>query len=122
MTLVDVPGFLPGLGQEHGGSFARARNCCTRIARRPCPSDRHHPQGVRWSYRCYVEQAHSADLNLAWPTAEIAVMGIEGAVNIVFRSELSPRTIRCARVQLERDYRERCANPTSPPRAAIWTT
>jgi propionyl-CoA carboxylase beta chain len=53
-----------------------------------------------------------ADLNLAWPTAEIAVMGIEGAVNIVFRAELAAAEDPAAlRVQLERDYRERLANP-----------
>src|ERR671937_945714 len=52
------------------------------------------------------------DLNLAWPTAEIAVMGIEGAVNIVFRAELAAADDPAAlRAQLERDYRERLANP-----------
>ena len=52
------------------------------------------------------------DLNLAWPTAEIAVMGIEGAVNIVFRDELGSASEPDAlRAQLERDYRETLANP-----------
>jgi propionyl-CoA carboxylase beta chain len=52
------------------------------------------------------------DVNLAWPTAEIAVMGIEGAVNIVFRDQLASADDPSAlRAQLERDYRERLANP-----------
>src|SRR5213079_2714342 len=52
------------------------------------------------------------DINLAWPTAEIAVMGIEGAVNIVFRAELSASDDPDAlRARLERDYRESLANP-----------
>ena len=63
-----------------------------------------------------------ADFNFAWPTAEVAVMGPEGAVNIVFRSELEEADDpEARREELVHDYREQFATRTSPPSAATWT-
>ena len=72
---------------------------------------------------CVMASKHlRADVNLAYPTAEIAVMGPEGAVNIVYRRELQKaedsESLRREKVE---EFRSRFANPTSPPSAAGWT-
>jgi propionyl-CoA carboxylase beta chain len=113
VTFVDVPGFLPGVGQEHGGIIRQGAKLLYAYCEATVPKVTVITRKAYGGAYDVMSSKHiRADLNLAWPTAEIAVMGIEGAVNIVFRAELSAAEDPAAlRVQLERDYRERLANP-----------
>jgi len=72
-----------------------ARNCSTLSARLPCRSDGDHAQGLRRRVRCHVVEEHSRRFNFAYPSAEIAVMGPEQAINIVFRNELANAKDAC---------------------------
>jgi acetyl-CoA carboxylase carboxyltransferase component len=113
VTFVDVPGFLPGVGQEHGGIIRQGAKLLYAYCEATVPKLTVITRKAYGGAYDVMSSKHiRGDVNLAWPTAEIAVMGIEGAVNIVFRSELAatddPLELRA---QLERDYRERLANP-----------
>jgi propionyl-CoA carboxylase beta chain len=113
VTFVDVPGFLPGVGQEHGGIIRQGAKLLYAYCEATVPKLTVITRKAYGGAYDVMSSKHiRGDINLAWPTAEIAVMGIEGAVNIVFRSELSssddPEALR---LQLERDYRESLANP-----------
>jgi acetyl-CoA carboxylase carboxyltransferase component len=113
VTLVDVPGFLPGIDQErgaiirHGAKLLFAYASCTVpkitvILRK----------AYGGSYLAMCSQEMGADFVYAWPTAEIAVMGAEGAVNILYRKELSEATDRKQKAaQLAADYRAEFASP-----------
>jgi acetyl-CoA carboxylase carboxyltransferase component len=113
VTFVDVPGFLPGLNQEHGGIIRHGAKLlyayCEATVPRLTVITRKGYGGA-----CVVMNSRSvgADLALAWPTAEIAVMGAQGAVNIIYRRELEgaadPETLRA---ELVEDYERRFANP-----------
>jgi acetyl-CoA carboxylase carboxyltransferase component len=97
VTFVDVPGFLPGKGQEHGGIIRHA--VITRKA-------------YGGAYDVMSSKHVGADVNFAWPTAEIAVMGPEGAVEIIHRKELAAAGDPLAeRERLAAEYRVRYANP-----------
>ena len=89
VTFVDVPGFLPGVQQEHGGIIRHGAKCCLPTRRPPCRRSRlfcaSRYGGAHW--RC-ARADLGADRVFAWPTAEVAVMGAEGAVEIVFRKEM----------------------------------
>ena len=86
LTFVDVPGFLPGTDQEWDGIIRRGAKLHLRLRRGDRPEGhRHHPQGVRRRVRRDGSKHLGADLNFAWPTAQIAVMGAQGAVNILYR-------------------------------------
>src|SRR5262245_15829477 len=113
VTFVDVPGFLPGVGQEHGGIIRQGAKLLYAYCEATVPKVTVITRKAYGGAYDVMSSKHiRGDVNLAWPTAEIAVMGIEGAVNIVFRSELSASDDPVAlRAQLERDYRERLANP-----------
>ena len=113
VTFVDVPGFLPGVGQEHGGIIRQGAKLLYAYCEATVPKVTVITRKAYGGAYDVMSSKHiRGDVNLAWPTAEIAVMGIEGAVNIVFRSELSSAEDPAAlRAQLERDYRERLANP-----------
>jgi acetyl-CoA carboxylase carboxyltransferase component len=113
VTFVDVPGFLPGVGQEHGGIIRQGAKLLYAYCEATVPKVTVITRKAYGGAYDVMSSKHiRGDVNLAWPTAEIAVMGIEGAVNIVFRSELSassePDVLRAS---LERDYRETLANP-----------
>ncbi len=113
VTFVDVPGFLPGVAQEHGGIIRQGAKLLYAYCEATVPKLTVITRKAYGGAYDVMSSKHiRGDINLAWPTAEIAVMGIEGAVNIVFRSELSsssePETLRA---QLERDYRQNLANP-----------
>src|SRR5688500_10782458 len=113
VTFEDVPGFLPGVAQEHGGIIRQGAKLLFAFCEATVPKLTVITRKAYGGAYDVMSSKHiRADINLAWPTAEIAVMGIEGAVNIVFRSELAaagdPLRLR---QQLERDYRERLANP-----------
>jgi propionyl-CoA carboxylase beta chain len=113
VTFVDVPGFLPGIGQEHGGIIRQGAKLLFAYCEATVPKVTVITRKAYGGAYDVMSSKHiRGDVNLAWPTAEIAVMGIEGAVNIVFRNELAAASDPAAlRQQLERDYREQLANP-----------
>jgi propionyl-CoA carboxylase beta chain len=109
VTLVDVPGFLPGTAQEYGGLIKHGAKLLFAYAEATVPKI---TVITRKAYGgAYVVMASKhlrGDVNYAWPTAEIAVMGSKGAAEIIYRSELSdPEKIQ-SRVK---DYEQRFANP-----------
>ena len=113
VTFVDVPGFLPGTAQEHGGIIRHGAKLIYAYAEATVPK---LTIVVRKSYGgayCVMSSKHMrGDINLAWPSAEIAVMGPEGAVNIIFRKELTESANPDeTRAQLVAEYREKFANP-----------
>jgi acetyl-CoA carboxylase carboxyltransferase component len=113
VTLVDVPGFLPGVGQEHGGIIRQGAKLLYAYCEATVPKVTVITRKAYGGAYDVMSSKHiRGDVNLAWPTAEIAVMGIEGAVNIVFRNELAaaddPEALRG---RLEREYRDTLANP-----------
>ena len=113
LTLVDVPGFLPGTAQEHGGIIRHGAKLIYAYAEATVPKVTVITRKAYGGAYCVMSSKHMrGDINLAWPTAEIAVMGPEGAVNIIFRRELEraddPEAARTAQVA---DYREKFANP-----------
>jgi len=113
VTFVDVPGFLPGVGQEHGGIIRQGAKLLYAYCEATVPKLTVITRKAYGGAYDVMSSKHiRGDLSLAWPTAEIAVMGIEGAVNIVFRDQLASAADRdLLRTQLERDYRETLANP-----------
>jgi acetyl-CoA carboxylase carboxyltransferase component len=115
VTFVDVPGFLPGVGQEKGGIIRHGAKLLYAYAEATVPKltvITRKAYGGAYDVMC--SKHVRADYNVAWPTAEIAVMGPEGAVNIVFRKELeglSGDALAKRRQELVADYRKRFANP-----------
>ena len=112
VTFMDVPGFLPGVQQEYGGIIRHGAKCSMLIPRHSAQDHHHYPQGLRRSIPGYVRQRLEADEVYAWPTAEIAVMGPEGAVNVIYRKEIAEAENPVEeRKKLVQQYRERFANP-----------
>jgi acetyl-CoA carboxylase carboxyltransferase component len=113
VTFVDVPGFLPGTDQEHGGIIRHG----AKLLYAYCESTVPRIQVItRKAYGgAYVvmnSKSIGADLAFAWPSAELAVMGASGAVEIVYRRELAQAPDRAAaRAELIEEYTERHANP-----------
>jgi propionyl-CoA carboxylase beta chain len=92
----DVPGFMPGVQQEHGGIIRHGAKLLYAFAEATVPKLTVITRKAYGGAYCVMNSKHlRADLNIAWPTAEIAVMGPEGAVNIVYKSELV-RTVKDA--------------------------
>jgi propionyl-CoA carboxylase beta chain len=113
VTFVDVPGFLPGTDQEWRGIIRHGAKLLYAYAEATVPKLAVITRKAYGGAYDVMSSKHiGADFNFAWPTAEVAVMGPEGAVNIVFRSELQeaddPEALRS---ELIADYRERFANP-----------
>ncbi len=113
ITLVDVPGFLPGTAQEHGGIIRSGAKLLYAFCEATVPKI---TVIIRKAYGGAYDVMNSkhirADVNLAWPSAEIAVMGPEGAVNIIFRKELSESSDPDKRKEeLVKEYRDTFANP-----------
>ena len=113
VTFVDVPGFLPGTDQEYGGIIAEGAKLLYAYSEATVPKltvITRKAYGGAYDVMC--SKHIRADLNLAWPTAEIAVMGPEGAVNIIFRREIEQAGDGAAeRRRLVEEYVERFANP-----------
>src|SRR5438552_701619 len=110
VTFVDVPGFLPGTAQEWGGIITHGAKLLYAFAEATVPKlTVITRKAYGGAYDVMASKHIRADVNLAWPTAEIAVMGPEGAVNIVFRRELEKGTK--TREDLVQDYRDAFANP-----------
>ncbi len=113
LTLVDVPGFLPGTRQEHGGIIKHGAKLLYAYAEATVPKiTLITRKAYGGAYDVMGSKHVRADLNFAWPTAEIAVMGPEGAVNIVYRAELAKAAdpAAAARDYVEK-YRDTFANP-----------
>jgi acetyl-CoA carboxylase carboxyltransferase component len=113
VTFVDVPGFLPGTAQEWGGIIRHGAKLLYAYAEATVPKLAVITRKAYGGAYDVMSSKHiRADFNFAWPTAEVAVMGPEGAVNIVFRHELEKSDEpEARRAELIRDYRERFANP-----------
>jgi len=113
VTFVDVPGFLPGTAQEHGGIIRHGAKLLYAYAEATVPKLTVITRKAYGGAYDVMSSKHlRGDINLAWPTAEIAVMGPDGAVNIVFRKEISEAADpEETRTRLVAEYREKFANP-----------
>jgi propionyl-CoA carboxylase beta chain len=113
VTFVDVPGFLPGTAQEWGGIITHGAKLLYAFAEATVPKVTVITRkAYGGAYDVMASKHIRADVNYAWPTAEIAVMGPEGAVNIIFRNELARAPDAAAeRARLVAEYREKFANP-----------
>jgi propionyl-CoA carboxylase beta chain len=133
ITFEDVPGFMPGIQQEHGGIIRHGAKLLYAFAEATVPKLTVITRKAYGGAYCVMSSKHlRTDLNLAWPTAEIAVMGPEGAVNIVYKRELDAVVRRAeaimpqgvslseeqklevlaeARKEKVDEFRERFANP-----------
>jgi len=113
ITFEDVPGFLPGTQQEFGGIIRHGAKLLYAFAEATVPKITVITRKAYGGAYCVMASKHiRTDINYAYPTAEIAVMGPEGAVNIVYRRELQkaedPDALRAAKVE---EFRDRFANP-----------
>ena len=115
VTFVDVPGFLPGTEQEWGGIIRHGAKLLYAYAEATVPKLTVITRKAYGGAYDVMSSKHiRADVNVAWPTAEVAVMGPDGAVNIIFRHELAEAADPDARrAELIADYKERFANPYS---------
>ena len=113
VTFIDVPGFLPGTEQEWGGIIRHGAKLLYAYCEATVPKLALITRKAYGGAYDVMSSKHiRADFNFAWPTAEVAVMGPEGAVNIVFRRELADsKDTDARRAELIDDYRERFANP-----------
>jgi acetyl-CoA carboxylase carboxyltransferase component len=113
VVLEDVPGFLPGVDQEHRGIIRHGAKLLYAFAEATVPKVTVITRKAYGGAYCVMNSRHlRADLVLAWPTAEIAVMGPEGAVNIIFRQEIAAAEDPAARkAELVQAYRDQFANP-----------
>ncbi|MCF6327156.1 MAG: acyl-CoA carboxylase subunit beta [Devosiaceae bacterium] len=109
LTLVDVPGFLPGTAQEYGGIIKHGAKLLFAYAEATVPKvTLITRKAYGGAYDVMASKHIRADINYAWPTAEIAVMGAKGATEIIYRSELGDKEKIAQRTA---DYEARFANP-----------
>ena len=113
VTFVDVPGFLPGTAQEHAGIIRHGAKLIYAYAEATVPKLTVVVRKAYGGAYCVMSSKHMrGDINLAWPSAEIAVMGPDGAVNIIFRKEITEAADpEETRTRLVAEYREKFANP-----------
>jgi acetyl-CoA carboxylase carboxyltransferase component len=113
LTFVDVPGFLPGTAQEYGGIIRNGAKLLFAYAEATVPKVTvitRKAYGGAYDVMC--SKHIRGDFNFAWPSAELAVMGSEGAVEIIFRKEIdAAKDGKKREVQLVEEYREKFANP-----------
>ncbi len=113
VTLEDVPGFLPGTQQEFGGIIRHGAKLLFAFAEATVPKVTVVTRKAYGGAYCVMASKHiRTDVNFAWPTAEIAVMGPEGAVNILYRRELEtaddPESLRAQKIE---EFKDKLANP-----------
>jgi propionyl-CoA carboxylase beta chain len=109
LTFVDVPGFLPGINQEHNGIIRHGAKLLYAYAEASVPKITVVARKAYGGAYIVMNSKHlKGDINYAWANAEIAVMGPEGAVEIIFREDMSDPQKRAARVS---EYREKFASP-----------
>ena len=113
ITFEDVPGFLPGVAQEHGGIIRSGAKLLYAYCEATVPRITVITRKAYGGAYDVLNSRHiRGDISYAWPTAEIAVMGPDGAVNIIFRKEIaSAENPEAERARLIAEYREKFANP-----------
>jgi propionyl-CoA carboxylase beta chain len=113
ITFEDVPGFLPGVRQEHGGIIRAGAKLLYAFAEATVPKITVITRKAYGGAYCVMASKHiRTDFNFAYPMAEIAVMGAEGAVNILYRREIQQAADPVAkRTELTAEFREKLANP-----------
>jgi acetyl-CoA carboxylase carboxyltransferase component len=113
ITLVDVPGFLPGVAQEHGGIIVHGAKLLYAYCEATVPKITIITRKAYGGAYDVMSSKHiRGDISYAWPSAEIAVMGPDGAVNIIFRKEIAAAADPEARREaLVEEYRRTFANP-----------
>tara|TARA_B100000749_G_scaffold32125_1_gene22376 strand:+ start:1722 stop:3254 length:1533 start_codon:yes stop_codon:yes gene_type:complete len=113
VTLVDVPGFMPGVDQEYGGIIRHGAKLIYAYAEATVPKVCVIMRKAYGGAYIVMSSKHlRSDVNLVWPSAEIAVMGAEGAVNIIYRGEISGSgDPNQTRKELVADYQEKFTNP-----------
>ena len=113
VTFVDVPGFLPGTAQEYGGIIKHGAKLLYAFAEATVPKITVITRKAYGGAYDVMSSKHiRADVNVAWPTSEIAVMGAEGAAKILFRREIADAEDPVAKTaELVEEYRNRFANP-----------
>ena len=119
VTFVDSPGFLPGVGQEHGGIIRHGAKVLYAYSEATVPKITVITRkAYGGAYVVMSSKYLGTDVTYAWPSAEIAVMGAEGAVNILFRKKLrDEREPEVTRQKLVEDYRQQFNNPYYAARA-----
>ena len=115
VTFEDVPGFLPGTNQEFGGIIKHGAKLLFAFAEATVPKLTVITRKAYGGAYCVMASKHiRTDVNFAYPTAEIAVIGAEGAVNIVYRREFAAaKDVEKLRQERVQEYKERFANPYS---------
>lgn len=114
VTFVDVPGFLPGTHQEHGGIIRNGAKLLYAYAEATVPKVTVTTRKSYGGAYCVMSSKHlRGDINYAWPGAEIAVMGAKGATEILYAREIASAGEKAADVtrEKEHEYQERFANP-----------
>ena len=113
ITFEDVPGFLPGTIQEHGGIIRSGAKLLYAYCEATVPKLTVVTRKAYGGAYCVMSSKHiRGDVNLAWPSAELAVMGPDGAVSIIFRKEIEKAADPVKRkAELVNEYREKFANP-----------
>ncbi|MGN7661673.1 MAG: acyl-CoA carboxylase subunit beta [Anaplasma sp.] len=108
VTLVDVPGFMPGVSQEHSGIICNGAKLLYAYAEATVPKVSVIVRKAYGGAYIVMNSRHlCSDVNYAWPSAEIAVMGAEGAVGVIFRNEKDPENLK----ELVSEYNDRVVNP-----------
>jgi propionyl-CoA carboxylase beta chain len=109
LTLVDVPGFMPGTAQEYGGIIKNGAKLLYAYAEATVPKvTLITRKAYGGAYDVMASKHLRGDVNYAWPSAEIAVMGPKGAVEIIFRGDIGDDKKITARTE---EYRQKFANP-----------
>ncbi|MYQ98921.1 carboxyl transferase domain-containing protein, partial [Streptomyces sp. SID6139] len=113
VTLLDVPGFLPGVGQEHGGIIRRGAKLLYAYCNATVPRiSLILRKAYGGAYIVMDSQSIGADLTFAWPTNEIAVMGAEGAANVIFRRQIAEaEDPEAMRARLVKEYKSELMHP-----------
>ncbi|MBF6590477.1 MAG: acyl-CoA carboxylase subunit beta [Ktedonobacterales bacterium] len=113
VTFEDVPGFLPGISQEHGGIIRHGAKLLFAYCEATVPKVTVITRKAYGGAYDVMSSKHvRGDINYAWPTAEIAVMGVDGAVNIIFKDEIEhAEDPEAKRQELVAMYQEKFANP-----------
>jgi len=113
VTFVDVPGFLPGTAQEHGGIIRHGAKLLYAYCEATVPKVTVITRKAYGGAYDVMSSKHvRGDINYAWPTAEIAVMGVDGAVNIIFKDEIDRAADpEARRSELVAEYQDKFANP-----------
>lgn len=112
ITLVDTPGFMPGVAQEHGGIIRHGAKVIYAYVEATVPKiTLITGKAIGGAYLAMSSKHLGADMMFAWPSAEIAVMGPESAVNVIYRKQISSEDSKFKREQLMSDYREKFHTP-----------